>query len=157
MQHFHSPSKGVMSFNDVIEELLEFIETEEKGTYSIIVGSDSEQGAKETTFINAIVMYRHGKGGRFLWHRENRINFKSLRDRIWHETTSSTDLAQRLRDEFQARGNGFREVEVHVDIGENGPTRDLIKEICGFVRGVGFEVSIKPESYAACAVADKIC
>ncbi len=146
-----------MSFNCVVEELLEFIETEPKDTYSIIVGSDSDQGASETTYISAIVLYRHGKGGRFFWHRENRANFKTLRERIWHETTSSTDLASKLTAEFQARGNGFRDVEVHVDIGERGPTRELIKEICGFVTGVGFEVHIKPESFAACAVADRIC
>ena len=79
-----------------------------------------------------------------------------MRERIWFEATLSTDLAQGLIKEFKKRGNGYHNVQIHVDIGERGPTKDLIKEICGFVRGVGFTVCIKPSSYAASAVADKI-
>jgi uncharacterized protein len=156
MKHFHSPSKGRLTFADVIEELLEFVEHEPANTYSVVVGSDSEQGVKETEYITAIVIHRHGKGGRYFWSREIKPNKATLRDRIWKETTLSTDLAKQIVDEFQARGNGFRKVQIHVDIGENGPTRELIKEICGFVKGVGFSVRIKPQSYAACAVADKL-
>lgn len=156
MKHFHSPTKGVLSFNDVLEELLEFIEHEPADTYSVIVGSDSEQGGSETEYITALVVYRHGRGGRFFTQRTIQSNKATLRDRIWQETTLSTELAQTILDEFQARGNGFRKVQIHVDIGEHGPTKVLIKEICGFVRGMGFVVEIKPQAYAACAVADKV-
>jgi uncharacterized protein len=156
MQHFHSPSKGILSFTDLVEELLEFVENEPADTYSVVVGSDSEQGAVETEYISAVVIHRHGRGGRYFWSRKIDKNKATLRERIWQETTLSTDLARAILDEFQARGNGFHEVQIHVDIGEHGPTRELIKEICGFVRGMGFVVEIKPQAYAACAVADKM-
>lgn len=156
MNHFHSPSKGRLDFAAVVEELLDFIEHEPANTYSVVVGSDSEQGIKETEYITAIVIHRHGKGGRYFWSRKIQANKATLRDRIWQETTLSTDLGKRILDEFQARGNGFKKVQIHVDIGENGPTRELIKEICGFVKGVGFSVHIKPQAYAACSVADKL-
>ena len=42
-----------------------------------------------------------------------------------------------------------------MDVGMNGPTKDLIREISGFVRAYGFIVCIKPESYAASSVADR--
>ena len=156
MQQFISPTKGRLNYPQVIEELLFFIEHEPIDTYSIIVGSDSEQGSSETEYITAIVIYRHGRGGRFFTQRTIQPNKATLRDRIWQETTLSTELAQEILDEFQAQGNGFRDVAIHVDIGEHGPTKSLIKEICGFVRGMGFVVEIKPQAFAACAVADKV-
>ncbi len=45
--------------------------------------------------------------------------------------------------------------EVHVDIGSKGATRDMLQEIIGMVRGYGFQVKTKPESYGATKVADR--
>ncbi len=45
--------------------------------------------------------------------------------------------------------------QIHIDVGQNGPTRDMIKEVVGMVRGNGFKAKIKPESYAASSIADK--
>ena len=44
---------------------------------------------------------------------------------------------------------------IHADIGENGQTRDMIKEVVGLIRGNGFEPKIKPEAYVASCVADR--
>jgi hypothetical protein len=44
---------------------------------------------------------------------------------------------------------------IHADIGENGQTRDMIKELTGMIIGNGFEPKIKPESYVASSLADK--
>ena len=39
--------------------------------------------------------------------------------------------------------------EIHLDIGSNGPTKNMIQEIVGMITGNGFIARIKPESYAA--------
>jgi len=44
---------------------------------------------------------------------------------------------------------------IHADIGENGQTKDMIKELTGLIRGNGFEPKIKPEAYIASVVADR--
>ncbi len=44
---------------------------------------------------------------------------------------------------------------IHADIGENGDTKDMVKEVVGLIRGNGFEPKIKPEAYVATAVADR--
>jgi predicted RNase H-related nuclease YkuK (DUF458 family) len=44
---------------------------------------------------------------------------------------------------------------IHADIGANGKTRDMIKEVTGLIKGNGFEPKIKPESFAASTVADR--
>ena len=44
---------------------------------------------------------------------------------------------------------------IHIDVGVNGPTKDLIDGISGMVKGYGFVPVIKPYSYGAFVVADK--
>jgi len=44
---------------------------------------------------------------------------------------------------------------IHADVGENGLTKDMIKEVIGLIRGNGFEAKIKPEAFAASVVADR--
>jgi predicted RNase H-related nuclease YkuK (DUF458 family) len=47
------------------------------------------------------------------------------------------------------------DVEVHVDIGQNGDTKELIREVVGWVMGSGFKVKIKPNACGATKVADR--
>jgi hypothetical protein len=46
-------------------------------------------------------------------------------------------------------------LEIHVDIGENGRTKEMIDEVVGMIIGGGMRVRIKPHAYAATSVADK--
>lgn len=46
-------------------------------------------------------------------------------------------------------------LEIHVDIGPNGPTRELISDIVGMIRANGFKVATKPTSWGASHVADR--
>jgi hypothetical protein len=156
MSPFQSPTRGQLTFNEVIDDLASFLSSEGNAySYSIFIGTDSEERSDETEYMSAIVAYRHGRGGRYFTQRTIDQLEATLRDRIWRETMLSTDIAQELIQELSSRGLNAR-LEIHCDIGERGPTRDLIKEICGFVRGNGFAVSIKPDSCAASAVADRL-
>ena len=44
---------------------------------------------------------------------------------------------------------------IHADVGKNGATKDMIKEVTGLILGNGFTPMIKPESFAASSVADR--
>ena len=44
---------------------------------------------------------------------------------------------------------------IHCDIGHNGKTRELIKEITNWVESYGYDCLIKPESYTASGIANK--
>ncbi len=46
-------------------------------------------------------------------------------------------------------------MEIHVDVGNNGPTRSLIKEIVGMIEGMGFVAKVKPDSFGASRVAHR--
>ena len=45
-------------------------------------------------------------------------------------------------------------MSIHLDIGENGPTKSLIRELEGWVTAMGYDYAIKPDSYAASTIAD---
>lgn len=147
-----------MSFGEVVGDVSAFIEAE-PARYNLIVGTDSEDGT-EVDFVSVIVIHRVGKCARYFWLRRTEPRMPSLRQRIYHEAALSLALAQQLTHGVGEILNGYLtsgvcQLEVHVDIGQFGATRDMIKEIVGMIHGSGFAVKIKPESYAASAVADK--
>src|SRR5690606_20290113 len=80
---------------------------------------------------------------------------RSLRQRIFYETARSLEIAGRIADKLAENGYADLNVEIHLDVGENGRTRDLIREVVGMVVGSGFDARIKPDSYGAMTVADK--
>ena len=47
---------------------------------------------------------------------------------------------------------------IHVDAGrsENGKTKELIPAIVGWIKSQGFECEIKPDSFVASTIADRI-
>ena len=63
------------------------------------------------------------------------------------------NLNQKLKEIKEPLDYQFR--YIHADVGENGITREMIKEVVGLIRGNGFEPKIKPESFAASVVADR--
>ena len=76
-------------------------------------------------------------------------------DRIAKETQLSIELAWKIRDTFQHNGLSGYEPEVHLDVGEGGVTRDMIRWVTGMVLGSGLTYKIKPDSFGATKVADR--
>ena len=80
-----------------------------------------------------------------------------MKQRIYYEVSRSLETASKLTAKL-AEENYLDEnlnVQIHVDVGNKGPTNNIIKEVVGMVVGSGYEAMIKPESYAASSVADK--
>jgi predicted RNase H-related nuclease YkuK (DUF458 family) len=155
MMTFHSPTYGQLTFSQMAESIAAFVSEDAGLGYSLMVGSDSVMD-DETNFITAIVLHRHGRGAKYFWAQMTKPRFKTLRERIWQEAIFSISVAKSVVEELERREVESRDIEIHVDIGENGPTRSLIQEITGYVRGNGFAVHIKPDSCAASAVADRL-
>jgi len=158
---FVSPSQGKLTLAEVVREVVLFISEENRRGYRLIIGTDSQVN-HGVDFVNAIVIHRVGRGGRYFWRRIRREYKRplELKARIFTEANLSIGLAVEFLVLLQQElASAFIEmsphVEVHIDIGQNGPTKDMIKELVGMVKGSGFEARIKPEAYAASCVADK--
>ena len=145
-----------LAIKDVVLDIIGFMKADAKRSYKIIIGSDSQRlEDKSADFVTAIVVHRQGNGGRYFWRRFTEGKFHTLRDRIIQEALFSIEIAKEVLTtlgEFETPEFGF---EIHVDAGENGPTKAVINEVVGMVRANNFEVRTKPYSYAASNVADR--
>ncbi len=157
-QVFQSPSRGPMSFVEVVADVAGYVAAETGVRHRVVVGTDSQNRDGGVDFVSVVVVHRQGRGGRYFWRRfRNDKKFHQLRDKIYEEALSSLTLAQEVTAALKAQlfPSVAYDFEIHVDVGENGPTRDMIREVVGMVRGNGFTVRIKPEGYGAFVVADK--
>ncbi|MDO7788090.1 ribonuclease H-like YkuK family protein [Desulforamulus aquiferis] len=151
---FTSPSKGKMNFEEMMEDILNYIKGLPCSSYKIVVGTDS-QVRRETCFVTAVIVHRRGKGARFFYRKLSQRKIISLRQKIFYETTMSLELGARITDYLARTGMEEFNVEIHIDVGHQGETKDLIREVVGMVTGSGFQAKIKPDSFAASSVADR--
>jgi Uncharacterized protein conserved in bacteria len=151
---FNSPTRGRLDFDALFADIVAYMQESPDSRYRVIIGTDS-QFAEETCFVTAIIVHREGKGARYYYTREKEHIGRSLRQRIYYETARSLGVASLLASKLAENGYADLNVEIHLDVGENGQTRDLIREVVGMVVGSGFNARIKPYSYGASKVADK--
>lgn len=151
---FYSPSRGRMTLEQVVDDILNYVSEDTGFSYKLIVGSDS-QLRDATCFVSAIIIHRLGKGARYYYTKKYAHKIGSLRQRIFYEASLSLSLADVLVNLLASRGRSDLEVEIHVDVGLQGDTRDLVREIIGMIMGSGFDAKIKPEACGASKVADK--
>lgn len=151
---FISPSKGPMGFEAMFRDIIGYMHDDPQAKYKLIIGTDS-QCRDESCFVTAVVVHRTGKGARYFYQRRRQHKITSLRQKIFYETSLSLGLAGRLAQKLTENGHSALDVEIHLDVGQQGQTKDLIREIVGMVVGSGFNAKIKPNSYGASKVADK--
>lgn len=151
---FISPSKGLMTWSEVVSDLLDYMISEANYSYKIIIGTDSHV-RDDTHFVTALIVHRVGKGARYYYCRKNHQKIKSLRQKIFFEAALSLEIASKLAQSFAERGFTDLDLEIHLDVGPNGETKGLIREVVGMIVGSGFGAKIKPDSCGASKVADK--
>ena len=166
---FFSPSKGNMEFKEVLREIFDYISAEPEFFYDIVVGCDSPSSDKPF-FPIAIVVLRTGAGGRFflkkMHYADNFLkrftNVKSnWKQRILQEVYLSCELALTLRESLETEFGKARPLfnyqfaYIHADVGEQGKTKEMVREVTGLIKANGFEPKIKPFSFAASVVADR--
>lgn len=161
---FFSQTHGKIEVEEILHLIKDFLEDDPKAEYSLVIGTDSQEkngsknGAKSLNLVTAILIHRKGFGGKYFWRRKHISNIYTLRDKIYAETMASLDFAADFVPILKKFLNGKSpayNLEIHVDVGEHGATRDMIKEVVGMVTGNGFVAKTKPDAYAASYVADK--
>ncbi|SDK07389.1 ribonuclease H-like YkuK family protein [Natronincola ferrireducens] len=146
---------GEISFEQVCEKIKEYTIKDLESDYVISVGTDSQNIDGYTKMVSVIAIVRRTKGGIFFYDIKRVKKIKNLRQKIFKETQYSIDLASKVM-EFLDENRIYAALEVHVDIGINGHTKKLIREIVGWVIGSGFKCCMKPDSYTSSGIADRI-
>lgn len=153
-QEFVSPTWGRLSFNEMFGKLLEYIRENHGQKYNLIIGTDSFLNS-ETLFVSAIIIHKIGHGGRYFYNKLHRRKMDNLRQRIFYEATMSIELASILMERLNENGLKELPIEIHLDVGTNGNTKEIIKEVIGMVTGSGYAAVTKPDSFGASKVADR--
>ena len=151
-----SPSMKEPTFEQAVDRIANYIREVPDAEYEIAIGTDSMTYDK-TKFVMAIVLHNVGKGGIYFYKIFHHTRITNLHDKLYKETQLSLDAAEMLIEELlDIDENIFDKMKmsIHLDIGENGPTKSLIRELEGWVTAMGYDYAIKPDSYAASTIAD---
>ena len=131
-----------------------FEHIEQKG--KVVIGTDSMLTNKKFIFVNAICLIgkESNHHGRFFFSRyasKDEAN-KNLLVRLLKETTDSIEIANRLRDKYPKAN-----IEIHMDVNPSSKflSGKYSSTVIGYILGCGYDYKIKPDAYAASAVADR--
>lgn len=161
---FESITYGQLRIKEVLSAIKKFLEEDPEEEYSLVIGTDSHEinGSKlsnrKINLVTAILVHRRGYGGRYFWARRTIGNIHSLREKIYAETLLSLEFATSFVPMLKKELNGDSpnyDLEIHIDVGEHGDSRDMIKEVVGMVTGNGYVAKTKPHAYGASYVADR--
>ncbi|MCL4418522.1 ribonuclease H-like YkuK family protein [Patescibacteria group bacterium] len=163
-EFLQSVTHGQLHIDEVIKYIKTFLEEKPDASYSLVIGTDSHEktastnGSKRISLVTAVLVHRKGFGGKYFWKKIEKDNIHNLREKIYAETIGSLTFASGFVPLLRKNLNGHApnyNLEIHIDVGEHGDTRDMIKEVVGMVTGNGFIAKTKPEAYGASYVADK--
>lgn len=157
-----SPSKGELTIAEVAAVIVDYIRAAES-EYEIAVGTDS-MTYDSTHFALAVTVHRCNTGGIYFYKRmySEKIEKYQLFEKLYYETDISLQTAKILLEEMKKKGIDIENTKhkirftVHVDVGNYGKTKDYIKTLVGMVHSFGYDCEIKPNSYAASSIADKL-
>ncbi len=145
----------------MLDAMRAYMERDPERDYEIVIGTDSRAGERDVQFVTSVVFRRVGNGGIYFYTRTEERSVMTMRDRIWKEAMRSITLAQELRSVLREQfgdeivwDKRITFQHIHLDIGTQGPTRELVDGVSGMVKGYGFEPVIKPDAYGAFVVAD---
>lgn len=149
---FITGSGAIVTMAEAVKRIAAFVE--DSDNFTIDIGTDSHT-ADSTKMVTAIVCCKERKGGIFFYHSATFEKMPTLRNKIYAETGISIECANQLIDLF-LENEMFYTISIHSDVGTGGKTRELIKEITGYVTAYGYDCKIKPNSIAASVVADRL-
>lgn len=137
------------------EGVLSFLELASAYEHQIYVGTDSQPFFSGTFLVTAIVVLSsepeyHSRY--FYLEHENRPRHHSLYERVFQETILSLQVAEEIRQRCPSA-----RVEVHLDVSpedSRGGTSRYSRGLVSMVRGYGYPVEVKPNSWCASKVAD---
>ena len=152
-----------VTYSKAISIIASYLAASPKAEYEVTIGTDS-QTSNVTKYSEVIAIHRIGDGGIFFYHNDYVERVHNLKDKIYEETYRSLNNANGFIDaldleliKLDVDINTLNiHFQIHCDVGHDGKTRTLIREVTAWVESLGYEVSIKPESYAASSIANKI-
>lgn len=163
MRFFNSTQKN-MSFSDVIASIRYFIKMNPDSKFKLAVGTHSKVKGRHTCFTTGIHIHRVGQGAWCCISKQvDSRHYRNMKERIAKETAITYELIHMLNEQlmstlgdFSATYKNFEcKLEAHIDIGQKGETRKLIKEMTGYFQEMDIDTKVKPEAFVASSYAGR--
>jgi len=155
-----SPTLGQVTLPEIAEIIRQKVSST-TGEYNVMIGTDS-QNFDKTKIVVVVALHHVGHGGIFFYEISRIRRIDNVGQKLLHETTLSLACAEKLVQAFEELKDktGFDyekhlSLSIHVDAGRNGPSCQVIPEIVGWITACGYKAVVKPDSYAACSIANK--
>ncbi|WP_342429447.1 ribonuclease H-like YkuK family protein [Neobacillus sp. FSL H8-0543] len=165
---FQNLREQSMSFEQVFDHIITFMNLAPSGNYRLMVGTDSQVHKNQTVFITGIVIQNQGKG---VWACIRKViiprRMTQLHERISLELSLTEDIVALFTEERKTRlinivlpylyqGATFT-MEGHIDIGagKRNKTSDFVKEMVARMESMGVEPKIKPNAFVASSYANR--
>ena len=121
---------------------------------NVYIGTDSMLRGDNCIFVTVIAFHNNNsKIAKYFYKkfRSENCEYRNLKNKITEEVNLSVQAAQKV-NEFSPS----TPIELHVDIGKNkeNKTRIMTSMVTGWVKGMGYDLKIKPESWASSSIAD---
>lgn len=162
MCKFISPTYGEVDFKKAVEIMRLFYDAHKDvgDHFNVIIGTDS-QNFSDTKMVSAIVMQCEGHGGIYFYRVERMPRIRDIRQKLNQETQLSLQYANELLDTMvDVDEDLFASISfsIHIDAGrsDHGKTKDLIPSLVGWIHSCGYECQVKPDSFAASSIANRI-
>lgn len=154
---YHSISYGRLDLNDVLFVIAERIKVSINECV-IYIGTDS-QTYSETKVITVIAVHEVGRGGFWFHTVDWTTAYRKARitEKIAEETKRSIEVGKQVV-EFVQENRLNTSIKIHADIGrgKHSKTAEMINWVVAMIEAEGFEAEIKPNSWCASSIADRI-
>ncbi len=165
---FQNLQKNRMSFDQVFEHIVKFMQLQPSGNYRLMVGTDSQVHTTKTIFITGIVILNEGHG---VWACIRKViiprRMLHLHERISYELSLSEEIVSLFTEErknqlidivlpYLYQGATFT-MEGHIDIGagKKNKTSEFVNEMVTRMEAMGVEPKIKPNAFVASNYANR--
>ena len=162
---YKSQTYGDLEITQIPEKIREYYNKMKiyETPLSITIGTDS-QNFDKLKVVNVIAVICEGHGGIFFYEITRLPRTNDVRQKLTTETNESLQAALKITeiidtDEYKDIRDDLH-LSVHIDAGwnPNGKTKDLIPSLVGWIKGclTNCDVEVKPNSFVASTIADKI-
>ena len=161
---YNSQTYGKLNIENIPAKLLAYYDRV-KGFDSpiqIIVGTDS-QNHSNTKIVTVIAIVCEGHGGIYFYEISHVSKINDIRQKLFKETTLSLKTADTVleiieNDPIYGELYDNSTFTIHVDAGktDRSKTSELIPSIVGWIRSVGYECEVKPDSFVSSTIADRL-
>lgn len=165
---FQNLQESEMSFEQVFDRILRFMNIYPRGNFRLMIGTDSQVHQGHTLFITGIVIQNEGKGA---WACIRKIIVPRCMDHLHERISNETSLTEEVVSFFtEERKNRMIDIvlpfiyqgatfsmEGHLDIGagKRNKTRIYVEEMIARIESMGLEPKIKPDSFVASSYANR--